>query len=113
MGSSILYGAINDLDIGEAKIPSFTPPGLPERGESNKLYGTSLAPESAWAIGVKQRAQILAPDQIPEGLNDQSATQISAEAYVRGGNKYEEQAEELLKEEDKDQTTLAVKQALV
>ena len=29
MGSSILYGALNDLDLGEAKIPAFTPPGLP------------------------------------------------------------------------------------
>ena len=51
MGSSILYGAINDLDLGEAKIPAFTPPGMPDKGENNKLYGTSLAPASAWAVG--------------------------------------------------------------
>ena len=28
MGSSILFGAINDLDLGEAKIPGYTPPGM-------------------------------------------------------------------------------------
>ena len=28
MGSTILFGAINDLDLGEAKIPGYTPPGM-------------------------------------------------------------------------------------
>lgn len=40
MGSSILYGAINDLDITDTSIPAYTPPGMPARGTSNKLYGT-------------------------------------------------------------------------
>jgi len=30
MGSTILFGAINDLDLGEAKIPGYTPPGMPK-----------------------------------------------------------------------------------
>ena len=34
MGSSILYGAINDLDLGEAKIPDYTPPGMVDKKES-------------------------------------------------------------------------------
>ena len=35
MGSSILYGALNDLDMGEARIPGFTPPGMPDKGQNN------------------------------------------------------------------------------
>jgi hypothetical protein len=35
MGSSILYSAINDLDIGEAKIPAYTPEGMPDVGSNN------------------------------------------------------------------------------
>jgi hypothetical protein len=33
MGSSILFGAINDLDLGEAKIPGYTPPGMTQKSE--------------------------------------------------------------------------------
>ena len=54
MGSSILYGTINDLDLGEAKIPEYTPPGMPDIGTKNQLYGTAALPASAWAIGTKQ-----------------------------------------------------------
>jgi hypothetical protein len=32
MGSSILYGAINDLDITDVSIPEYTPPGMPSLG---------------------------------------------------------------------------------
>ena len=31
MGSSILYGAINDLDLGEAKIPEYKPLGMVDK----------------------------------------------------------------------------------
>ena len=56
-----------------------------------------------WAIGSNQGAQAIDPAAIPAGLDDQSATQLSVEAYVRGGNKYEEQAEALLNSEEADQ----------
>jgi len=50
MGSSILYSALNDLDIGDAKIPAYTPPGMAPQGpDNNLLYGTSLSPASPWA----------------------------------------------------------------
>ena len=37
MGSTILFGAINDLDLGEAKIPGFTPPGMPNAKSDNSV----------------------------------------------------------------------------
>jgi hypothetical protein len=52
MGSSILYSAINDLDLGDAKIPEYTPPGLPDLGTKNKLYGSSLYPAAPEAISI-------------------------------------------------------------
>jgi len=61
-----------------------------------------MAPASPWAIGVGQAINN-SPDlsNAPEGaLNDQSPTKISAEAYVRGSTKYEEQAEDLLNQQD-------------
>ena len=54
MGSSILYGTITDLDLGEAKIPEYTPPGMPDIGTKNQLYGTSSLPASSWAVGTQQ-----------------------------------------------------------
>ena len=82
MGSSILYGAINDLDLGEAKIPEYTPPGMPgDAAQSDELA-------------------------------DDTNTQISNEAQARGSNKYMEEAEELLKEDEKEKNTAAVQQAL-
>jgi len=51
MGSSILYGALNDLDSSvdeSATIPSYTPPGMPVIGTGNALYGTSMLPASSW-----------------------------------------------------------------
>lgn len=50
MGSSILYGAINDLDLGEAKIPEFQVPGMPSTGPQNALYATAMDPASPWAL---------------------------------------------------------------
>ena len=50
MGSAILYGAINDLDLGEAKIPEFKVPGMPDTGSQNALYATAMAPASPWAL---------------------------------------------------------------
>jgi hypothetical protein len=32
MGSSILYGAINDLDITDTQIPAYSPPGMVDIG---------------------------------------------------------------------------------
>lgn len=71
---------------------------MPDVGAKSELYGTSMVPASPWAVGVAQ-ANNNSPDlsDAPEGsLNDQSPTKISAEAYVRGGTKYDEQAEDLL-----------------
>ena len=51
MGSSILYGAINDLDISTPEIPAYQVPGMPPTGSNNALYGTSAMPASPWAIG--------------------------------------------------------------
>ena len=31
MGSTILFGALNDLDLGEAKIPDYSVPGVPNQ----------------------------------------------------------------------------------
>ena len=56
MGSTILYGAINDLDLGEASIPSFTPPGMPDVGSKNQLYGTQLAPVQPWSLNAINEA---------------------------------------------------------
>jgi hypothetical protein len=82
--------------LGEAKIPDYTPPGMPDIGSKSQLYGTSLVPASPWALGVGD-ASNTCPDLEEVGsLNEQSTTKISAESYVRGGNKYEEQAEEML-----------------
>ena len=81
MGSSILYGAINDLDLGEAKIPEYTPPGMPGQKQTDEL-------------------------------SDDTNTQISNEAQARGGNKYLEEAEELLKDEEKEKNNAAAQQAL-
>jgi hypothetical protein len=75
---------------------------MPEVGAKSQLYGTSMVPASPWAIGVAQAANN-SPDLESVGsLNDQSTTKISAEAYVRGGNKYEEQAEEMLDQYDSE-----------
>jgi hypothetical protein len=41
MGSSILFGAINDLDLGEAKIPGYTPPGMAKSKSDNDESGES------------------------------------------------------------------------
>jgi len=49
MGSNILYGAINDLDLGEPNIPAYSVPGMPDIGSNSKLYGTELAPASPWS----------------------------------------------------------------
>lgn len=55
MGSSILYGALNDLDSSSSEestsIPAYTPPGMPVIGTSNQLYGTSMNPASSWNVG--------------------------------------------------------------
>ena len=59
VGSSILYGAISDLDLGEAKIPEFTPPGMPDIGTKNQLYGSDTLPASAWAVGKDEANEIL------------------------------------------------------
>mmetsp|Transcript_42045 Transcript_42045/g.64431 ORF Transcript_42045/g.64431 Transcript_42045/m.64431 type:complete len:112 (+) Transcript_42045:323-658(+) len=48
MGSSILYSAINDLDLGEASIPAYTPPGMPPK--LNSAQATAGA--NPWAVGV-------------------------------------------------------------
>ena len=72
-----------------------------ENKELMRLTSEPACPESEpWAMGADQGAQALDPAKIPAGLGDQSATQLSVEAYVRGGNKYEEQAEALLNSED-------------
>ena len=71
-GSSILYGALadSDLDLGEAKIPEFTPPGMPDVGAKSQLYGTSMVPASPWAVGVAE-ASNSGPDLQDVGsLND-------------------------------------------
>ena len=96
MGSAILYGAINDMDLGEATIPDYKPPGMPDTGSHSQLYGTNLDPVSAWSIGAAQGSQ-------PVSLNDQSITQLSAESYSRGSTKYLEEAETLLVDEDNEQ----------
>ena len=55
MGSSILYSALNDLDLGDAKIPAFTPPGMPPSGpDNNKLYGTQFSPASPTSSNLVQ-----------------------------------------------------------
>ena len=36
MGSTILFGAINDLDLGEAKIPGYTPPGMSKKSDNSE-----------------------------------------------------------------------------
>jgi len=50
MGSSILYGALTDLDSTTSEdttaIPAYTPPGMPVIGTDNALYGTSMLPAS-------------------------------------------------------------------
>ena len=77
---------------------------MPDVGAKSQLYGTSMVPASPWAIGVAQ-ASNNSPDlsDAPVGsLNDQSPTKISAEAYVRGSNKYEEQAEDILNNQDEE-----------
>ena len=55
MGSSILYGALTDLDSTTSEdttsIPSYTPPGMPVIGTDNALYGTSMLPASSWNAG--------------------------------------------------------------
>ena len=73
MGSSILYGAINDLDLGEAKIPNFTPPGMPDKEIATQLYGTALTP----------KAEVSESDV-------QDSTLLSVESIARGSTKYEE-----------------------
>ena len=61
MGSNILYSTLmNDLDVSEPAIPAYTPPGMPDKGSQNQLYGTELAPASPWALGVSQGSQALA-----------------------------------------------------
>ena len=75
---------------------------MPDVGSKSQLYGTSFVPASPWALGVAQ-ASNSSPDFEEVGsLNDQSTTQISAESYVRGGNKYEEEAEEMLDTQESD-----------
>ena len=71
MGSSILFGAINDLDLGEAKIPGYTPPGMPKKSDNA----------------------------------DSDDSLLSVESNARGSNKWEEQAEELLSDEEKEKNT--------
>ena len=104
MGSSILYGAINDLDISEASIPAFTPPGMPDTGANNKLYGTDMNPVSPWAIGKAQASSSLPLDvqtlQDVGSLNGQTLTQLSAESYMRGSDKYNEQADQMINEQE-------------
>lgn len=55
MGSSILYGALTDLDSSSSEdttsIPAYTPPGMPVVGTGNALYGTSMLPASSWNSG--------------------------------------------------------------
>ena len=48
------------------------------------------ASSDPWAIGASEGAAALVPAAIPAGLNDQSASQLSVEAAIRGGSKYEE-----------------------
>mmetsp|Transcript_2591 Transcript_2591/g.4347 ORF Transcript_2591/g.4347 Transcript_2591/m.4347 type:complete len:80 (-) Transcript_2591:259-498(-) len=54
MGSSILYSAINDLDLSDAAIPAYSPPGMPDIGPANQLYGTQYSPASPYALGLSQ-----------------------------------------------------------
>lgn len=49
MGSNILYGAINDLELGDTAIPDYNVPGMPDVGSNSKLYGTQYAPASPWS----------------------------------------------------------------
>ena len=59
MGSSILYGAINDLDLGEAKIPDYTPPGMVDKAEKTPAddNATQLTVESSARGGTKYDEQ--------------------------------------------------------
>jgi hypothetical protein len=60
MGSNILYSTLmNDLDVSEPSIPAYTPPGMPDTGSNNQLYGTEAAPASPWALGVSQGSEAL------------------------------------------------------
>jgi hypothetical protein len=54
-----LFGAVSDLDLGEAKIPDYTPPGMPDVGTNNQMYGTDTLPASAWAVGKDEANEIL------------------------------------------------------
>ena len=88
---------------------------MPDVGAKSELYGTSMVPASPWAIGVAE-ASNNSPDleNAPVGsLNDQSPTKISAESYVRGGNKYEEQAEDILNNEDEERKNNVKLQAAI
>ena len=86
-GSSILYSAISDLDIGEVAIPAFTVPGAVDQDTVNALLQlpTEAAVPSSdpWAIGASEGAAAIYPAAIPAGLNGQSASQLSVEAAIR------------------------------
>ena len=65
-------------------------PGLPEIGSKSQLYGSELVPSHDWNTGNHTKGE----------SNLEIHDERDAEAYVRGGNKYEEQAEELMQEEE-------------
>lgn len=118
-GSSILYSAISDLDIGEVAIPAFTVPGGVDQETVNALLQlpteAAMPSSDPWAIGASEGAAAIYPAAIPAGLNGQSASQLSVEAAIRGGSKYEEQAEALIDSEDhaeQAQNSAAVQQAV-
>jgi len=48
MGSSMLFGAISDLDLGEAQIPQYAPADMPD----NEYVGTEPATE--WSHGYSE-----------------------------------------------------------
>ena len=80
---------------------------MPDKGPKNQLYGSDLVPASPWASNAQKN---LVTDSTSP-LYDQSQTELSAEAYVRGSTKYMEQAEELLQQEETEQANSAEVQA--
>jgi len=57
---------MNDLDVTEPSIPAYTPPGMPDTGSNNQLYGTAAAPASPWALGVSQGSETLSTSALTQ-----------------------------------------------
>ena len=66
---------------------------MPDTGSQNALYATAMAPASPWALtnGAATPPSTVDVTQLSsETLDGQTPTRLSAESYMRGGNKYEE-----------------------